>query len=345
MKTSDFDYELPPALIAQHPTSERTDARMMLVDRASGRLEHLHVRDLVQCLHAGDLIVVNDTKVINARVMGSKIDTGGKVEVLFLEEQAEGRWQVLCRSSRKSPVGTSFSLANGRIVAEVESIDPEGRTTVRVECEGAFADVMAEEGAPPLPPYIKRPDGVQGMDYERYQTVYASHDGAVAAPTAGLHFTDELMAQLAALGVRRAAITLHVGIGTFRPVAVDDIERHAMGSERYDVGEETADAIRETKAGGGRVVAIGTTTVRALETVLQEQGQLVAASGRSKIFIHPPYRIRSVDAILTNFHLPKSTLLMMVSAFAGMDLVRRSYAEAVARKYRFYSYGDSMLII
>ena len=354
MKTADFDFELPSDLIAQHPAPRRERSRMLVVRRQSGVLEHRHFSDLPQYLNEGDLLVVNNTRVIPARLFGRKSGTGGKVEILLLEEIRPGTWNILLHSSRRPKVGSLITLGNGQAVAILLSDGEKGRATIKIESERRWLEVLDEIGVPPLPPYIKRSEiGDWRSDAERYQTVYAKYPGAVAAPTAGLHFTDEIFKTLETQGVKKAEITLHVGLGTFRPVDTENVEDHRMEAERYTVPAETAERIGEAIAGNGRIVAVGSTTVRTLETMAARHGRTIPCSGRSSLFIHPPYSFKVVDAMLTNFHLPKSTLIMMVCALAaghgspqaGRDLVMRAYSEAVARKYRFYSYGDCMLIV
>ena len=348
MKTADFDYDLPADRIAQEPCADRTAARMMVVDRASGALTHRHVRDLPCCLREGDLLVVNDTRVIPARLLGVKATTGGRVELLLLEERAPGRWEALCGASRRPRPGTRLVMAGGRMVATVAEWSADGRITVDLAADGPIVEVLEQVGLTPLPPYIRRSPaeaGPQGHDRVDYQTVYARVPGAVAAPTAGLHLTEALLQELERQGVGRAAVTLHVGMGTFKPVDADEVEAHRMEYERFEVPESTAAAIRATRARGGRVVAVGSTVVRTLESVAARAGGVVAATGRTDLFIRPPYRFLAVDAMLTNFHLPRSTLIMMVSALAGTELVRTAYRTAVEERYRFYSYGDCMLIV
>ncbi len=346
MKTADFDYELPPELIAQHPAARRDQSRMLVVQRAGRRLEHRRFTDLAAYLRAGDLLVVNDTRVIPARVLGRKTPSGGKVEILLLEEIRPGTWDVLLRAARRPKVGSLIGLGRGEAVAVLLADGEKGRATIRVECERPFLDLLETIGQPPLPPYIKRAAiGHQDEDRDRYQTVYAREPGAVAAPTAGLHFTPQLLGHLAESGVRTASVTLHVGLGTFRPVDAENVEDHRMEEERYTVPEETARLFNETRAAGGRIIAVGSTTVRTLETAIGPDGRLAAGQGRTGLFIRPPYEFKAVDLLLTNFHLPKSTLLMMVSALAGRELVMEAYGEAVREKYRFYSYGDCMLIL
>ncbi|MBP7829113.1 MAG: tRNA preQ1(34) S-adenosylmethionine ribosyltransferase-isomerase QueA [Kiritimatiellae bacterium] len=341
MRTQDFDYELPPERIAQEPAERRDEARMLVVERRTGVLRHQRVRALPEFLRAGDLLVANDTRVIPARVFGVK-PTGGKVEILFLEERVPGTWEVLMHASRRPKIGDAIRLGPDARAILLEDGE-KGRAVLRVE-GAAVPDLLARLGVPPLPPYIHRP-ARPGLDDRRYQTVYAERPGAVAAPTAGLHFTPELLGRLDAAGVPMTFLTLHVGIGTFRPVSADTVEDHRMESERYEVPERTAQAVAETRARGGRVVAVGTTTVRTLEAVAAERGGVVPCSGRTDLFIRPPFEFKVTDAMLTNFHLPRSTLLMLVSAFGGRELVLRAYREAVEQGYRFYSYGDCMLLV
>jgi len=346
MKTSDFDYELPPELIAQEPAPRRDQSRMMVLRRQDGTLEHRRFGDIVEFLREGDLLVVNDTRVIPARVYGRKAASGGKVEILLLEETAPGIWDILLHASRRPKVGSVILFGDGLASATLLADGEKGRASIRIESARPWLDVVAEIGEPPLPPYIKRSEvRDQKSDRERYQTVYAKYPGAVAAPTAGLHFTEEIFQTLEKRGVKKATVTLHVGLGTFRPVDAEEVDQHRMEAERYTVTEEAAAAIRACKARGGRVVAVGSTSVRTLETVAAEHGEVVACSGRSDLFIRPPYAFKVTDVMLTNFHLPRSTLIMMVSALATRELILKAYAEAVRERYRFFSYGDCMLIL
>jgi len=345
MRTALFDYELPPERIAQHPAERRDAARMMVIERATGQIEHRSVADLPRYLRPSDLLVLNDTHVIPARVIGRKVDTGGQVELLLLEDLGDNRWDVLLRSSRRPKPGAPLQF--GTISAELVSDGEKGRAVIQFHGDGPLLPELEKIGMPPLPPYIARQHraGIEEpADRDRYQTVYARAPGAVAAPTAGLHFTEALLQQLEQKGVQRAMVTLHVGIGTFRPVTAEELEDHEMESERYIVPAETAHLIQQTRAANGRVIAVGSTTVRTLETVAAEHGQVVKASGRSSLYIYPPYTFRAVDMMLTNFHLPQSTLLMMVCALGGYELMMEAYRVAVAERYRFYSYGDCMLI-
>jgi S-adenosylmethionine:tRNA ribosyltransferase-isomerase len=347
MDTSDFEYDLPRGLIAQHPLTQRPASRMLVLDRGAARVAHEHVADLAKFLKPGDLLVLNDTRVIPARIRATKESTGGGVELLFLEDRGDGTWEALLRASRRPPVGSILVIGRGDARAELVQDGERGRCILRIRSPRSLLDVLEEEGAPPLPPYIQREEGCQASahDRERYQTVFASTPGAVAAPTAGLHFTHELLQDLATQGIAHVRLTLHVGIGTFRPVTADRVEDHRMEAERYAVSAETAEAVNCTRAAGGRVVAVGSTSVRTLETVADDRGRVHPGSGRTALFIVPPYRFQVVDALLTNFHLPCSTLLMMVSALAGKDRVLDAYREAVAEQYRFFSYGDCMLIV
>lgn len=361
VKTSDFDYALPPELIAQDPAERRDGSRMMVLHRADRRWEHKRFTDLPSYLRAGDLLVFNDTKVIPARLFGRKPGTGGRAELFLLEEREPGVWDILLRCRRRPDPGGQLELEGGGS-AEILSYGEQGAATVRFHIDRPVLAYLELHGHTPLPPYIKRDVSNQksvvsekgklitdhcslNTDRERYQTVYARAPGSVAAPTAGLHFTPGLLERLAAQGIPRAEVTLHVGIGTFRPVSAERVEDHVMHEERYCVPEGTARAIANTRANGGRIVAVGTTTVRTLESVAARHGAVVADSGRTGIFIYPPYTFRAVDAMLTNFHLPQSTLLMMISAFSDREFVLAAYAEAVREKYRFFSYGDCMLLV
>ena len=349
MRTDEFDYDLPPELIAQEPLPDRDQSRMMVLDRRTGEIRHDVVRNLPGYLHPGDLLVLNDTKVIPARLLGRKAETGGQVELLLLEDMGGGRWTALCGASRRPGIGARLILGAGKIEAVVRERFEDGRLAVDLLCDRPLMEVLQEEGLPPLPPYIKRDytsgdTGRRADDMTRYQTVYARVPGAVAAPTAGLHLTRTLIETLERQGVPHCAVTLHVGIGTFRPVATETVEEHRMGDERYEVPPSAVGAIRAARRAGGRIVAVGSTVVRTLETAAAGDGVAIG-QGRTTIFIHPPYRFRVVDCLLTNFHLPRSTLLMMVSALAGRDAILAAYREAVRARYRFYSYGDCMLIL
>ena len=350
MKAADFDYELPLELIAQEPAARRDGARMLVLDRAAHTLEHKRFTDLPAYLRPRDLLVVNDTRVIPARLFGRKAraGTGGKVEFLLLEELEPGVWDALMRTRRRLQPGEQVILDEDLAVVTVLEDGELGRVKVRVESERPWLEVLDRIGQTPLPPYISRKAATperRAEDQRRYQTVFAREPGAVAAPTAGLHFTPEVLERLAGQGVDQAAVTLHVGIGTFRPVAVDNVEEHKMDLERWQIPDETAAKVAAAKAGGGRVVAVGTTSVRTLESAAARLEGFGAGQGRTDLFIYPPYDFKLVDAMVTNFHLPKSTLIMMISAFAGREFVLEAYREAIRERYRFYSYGDCMLIL
>jgi S-adenosylmethionine:tRNA ribosyltransferase-isomerase len=339
MQLSDFDFPFDPNLVAEQPVRPRDRARLLVLERATGALTHRHVADLPALLHPGDLLVLNDTKVVPARVTGIKQPTGKPVEVLFVKDLGGGRWEIMAKGNLR--VGQVLDFGSGARATIVQR-DADG-TQVTVESRTPMRDIFHAQGAMPLPPYIKR--AASDQDRRWYQTVFAKQEGAIAAPTAGLHFTPELLARSAEQGIGRAMVTLHVGPGTFKPVTAARIEDHQMGAESFEIGEETASAIGRTKQAGRRVVAVGTTVVRALETAAAAHGRVAPMAGESRLFITPGFRFRAVDALMTNFHLPKTTLLMLVSAFAGIDHVRKAYEEAVKERYRFYSYGDAMLIV
>ena len=350
MKVSDFDFELPPERIAQEPAARRDASRLMVLDRVARTIVHRTFADLPEYLRASDLLVANDTRVIPARVFGRKAraGTGGKVEFLLLEETAPGVWDALMRSRRRPKTGEQVILDGDLAVATVLAEGELGRVQVRLDSQLPWLELLDRIGQTPLPPYIQRKaasPAQQAADRERYQTVFAREPGAVAAPTAGLHFTPEVLARLAAQGVDRATVTLHVGIGTFRPVSVENVADHRMDFERWWIPDATARKVAAAKAAGGRVVAVGTTSVRTLESAAARPEGFGAGQGRTDLFIHPPYEFKVVDALVTNFHLPKSTLIMMISAFAGRDFVQEAYQAAIREGYRFYSYGDGMLIL
>lgn len=358
MLTADFDYYLPEELIAQRPPEVRGTSRMMVLNREQNTLEHKSIGDILDYLRPGDLMILNNTRVFPARILGTWEDTGGAAELLLLdcreqESAIEGgytsQWRCMCGSGRKSRVGHTILCAQGNLRAEVLDKDEEGHSLVRFHATEPLMTLLDAHGLTPVPPYIRRnandPEMAR-LDKERYQTVYAQEVGAVAAPTAGLHFTDELLAKLEAKGVKRAFVTLHVGPGTFKPVKAERVEEHRMDAEFYNIPEATAQAIRETRAAGGRIVAVGSTSVRTLETVAAlNNGEIVATHGSSTAFIYPPYQFKAIDVMLTNFHLPQSTLIMMISALAGRERVLAAYEEAVKERYRFFSYGDCMLIL
>jgi S-adenosylmethionine:tRNA ribosyltransferase-isomerase len=339
MRLDEFDFDLPKELIAQHPLEERTASRLMTLNKRTGEIGHHTFADLIDFLSPGDALILNDTRVIPARLYGEKPDTGAKVEFLLLREQAADTWEVLVRPGKKVRPGMEISFGNGLLRAEVLDTTEEGGRIVRFSYEGIFYEILDQIGNMPLPPYItERLD-----DDERYQTVYNKHRGSAAAPTAGLHFTNDLLAKIKEKGISIGYVTLHVGLGTFRPVDADVIEEHKMHAEWYNMPEETAAVIRNTKSSGGRVVAVGTTACRTLESV-GKSGEIKAMSGWTDIFIYPGYEFTLVDALVTNFHLPKSSLLMLISALAGREYVFQAYEEAVRERYRFFSFGDAMFI-
>lgn len=338
-----FDYELPSELIAQEPAERRDSSRMMVVDRAAGTFRGASFPEIVDLLRAGDRLVINDTKVIPARLIGRRLPSGGKAELFLLKQTGNREWEVLAKPSKKLGPGTQVSFGDGRLLASITGRSEGGLRTVRFKFEGEWHELLDDLGATPLPPYIKRPEP-KGADRERYQTVYAQHEGAVAAPTAGLHFTPAILDRLVEKGVRLARITLHVGWGTFQPVVAEQVEDHVMHEEYYEVLPEAAETINTARPGGGRIVAVGTTSVRTLETCA-EGGEVRPGRGWTRCFIYPGYQFRMVDALLTNFHLPRSSLIMLVAAFAGRELVLSAYDAAVRERYRFYSYGDCMLVV
>lgn len=341
MKKSDFYYDLPERLIAQDPLKKRSDSRLMVIDRKTGAISHRHFRDITEYLHPGDCLVINDTKVIPARLVGVKEETGASVEVLLLKRKDDRVWETLVKPGKKARIGAKISFGDGRLVGEVIDIVDEGNRLVRFSYEGIFEEVLDALGQMPLPPYITH----TLEDKDRYQTVYATHSGSAAAPTAGLHFTEELLAEVEAMGVRIARVTLHVGLGTFRPVKADNILEHHMHSEFYMIDEHAARLINDTKSAGGRVVSVGTTSTRTLETVADDSGYIKAGSGWTDIFIYPGYRFKAVDSLITNFHLPESTLLMLVSALYDREKILDAYRIAVEQEYRFFSFGDAMMIL
>lgn len=343
MKVSLFDYHLPEELIAQYPLSERDSSRLMVLDRRARSIQHTTFPQLTEFLSPGDVVVLNNTKVIPARLIGRKEGTSGKFEVLLLSPKAEGLWEALVKRSSRVKPGTKLIFGDGRLVAEVlDKTESQGRL-IRFEHNGDLRELLDEFGQPPLPPYIKR--AAEDSDRSRYQTIYAKRNGAVAAPTAGLHFTEAVFARIKAKDIKMLELTLHVGLGTFQPVRTEDVEKHHLHAEVFEITREAAQQINETKMSGGKVMAVGTTSVRAIESSVDTNGRVLPRSGSTEIFIYPGYKFRVVDALVTNFHLPRSTLLMLVSAFAGREFIMEAYDEAVKRKYRFYSYGDSMLIL
>lgn len=342
MNVNDFDFYLPESLIAQNPLADRTSSRLLVLHKDTGAVEHRTFTDLKQYVKAGDVLVLNDTRVIPARLFGVKEGTGAHIEVLLLKPIGEDRWETLVRPGKRIKPGTKIVFGDGLLVGECEESTEVGGRIIRFAYEGIFHELLDRLGEMPLPPYIK----AQLEDKERYQTVYAKHRGSAAAPTAGLHFTEEYLEELKAMGVRLAFLTLHVGLGTFRPVMAETLEEHQMHSEFYSLTEENARIINETKANGGRIIAVGTTSCRTLETIGQRHnGTLVAEEGWTDIFIYPGYKFSVINGLVTNFHLPKSTLVMLVSALAGKEHILRAYEEAVREEYRFFSFGDAMLIL
>ncbi|MCL2379029.1 MAG: tRNA preQ1(34) S-adenosylmethionine ribosyltransferase-isomerase QueA [Defluviitaleaceae bacterium] len=336
----DFYYDLPERLIAQQPAAQRDGSRLMRLSRKTGQVEHKQFKDIVSLLNPGDCIVINDSKVIPARLIGQSGEA--KIEMLLHERLTDGRWSVLAKPGRKAREGDVLVFSGGRLKARVDELIEDGLRIVTLEYEGDFEQLLVEIGEMPLPHYIQEKND---NDDERYQTVYATHSGSVAAPTAGLHFTEELLGELEAKGIKIARVTLHVGIGTFRPVKEDDISKHHMHSEYCRIEPATADLLNETKAAGGRIIAIGTTSCRTLESRVDDTGKIISGAGKTDIFIFPGFEFRAIDGLLTNFHLPESTLIMLVSAMAGREAVLAAYAEAVREEYRFFSYGDAMLIV
>ena len=340
MKVTDFNFELPKELIAQDPLEDRASSRLLVLHKETGEIKHRHFRDILKFLRKGDCLVINDTKVIPARLLGKKTDTGAAVEVLLLKRKSDTVWETLVKPGKKMKVGAQVSLGDGLLTGTVIDVVEEGNRLIQFSYEGIFEEILDQLGQMPLPPYITH----QLKDKNRYQTVYAKHDGSAAAPTAGLHFTKELLKEIEDKGVTIAHVTLHVGLGTFRPVKADTIEDHHMHSEFYVVEDEEAKKINDTKKNGGRVICVGTTSCRTLESAVSEDGTLEAKSGWTDIFIYPGYRFKILDCLITNFHLPESTLVMLVSALAGREHILNAYQKAVEERYRFFSFGDAMFI-
>ena len=341
MKTQDFYYDLPEELIAQDPLEDRSSSRLLVLDKKSGAVSHHVFKEIIDYLHEGDCLVINDTKVIPARLIGSKVGTNAKIEILLLKRKSDNTWETLVKPGKKAKVGAKISFGDGLLIGEVVDIVEEGNRLIRFTYDGIFEEILDQLGQMPLPPYIHE----KLEDRDRYQTVYAKENGSAAAPTAGLHFTPELLQKIEAKGVKLVYLTLHVGLGTFRPVSVDNVDEHEMHSEFYTLSQEAADTLNSVKAAGGRIVAVGTTSIRTLETIGNKyDGQLQADSGWTNIFIKPGYQFTVVDAFSTNFHLPKSTLVMLVSAFAGRELTLDAYQHAIDQGYRFFSFGDAMFI-
>ena len=340
MKKQDFYYELPEELIAQDPLADRSSSRLLVLDRQSGAVSHHVFREILDYLQEGDCLVINDTKVIPARLIGSKVGTEAKVEVLLLKRKENNIWETLVKPGKKARPGAKISFGDGLLVGEVLEVVEEGNRLVQFSYEGIFEEILDRLGQMPLPPYITH----QLQERERYNTVYAVHEGSAAAPTAGLHFTPELLQEIEKKGVDIARVTLHVGLGTFRPVKAEEITDHHMHSEFYQIQEEAAERINRAKSGNGRVICVGTTSCRTVESAADENGRIQAGSGWTEIFIYPGYRFKVLDGLITNFHLPESTLIMLVSALAGREQVMKAYEEAVEERYRFFSFGDAMFI-
>lgn len=340
MKTSDFDYNLPENLIAQTPLEKRDESRLMILDKESGESEDKHFKDIIEYLHKGDVLVLNDTKVIPARLIGEKEETHAVIELLLLQELSNNIWECLAKTVKRLKIGTIISFGQGKIKARVVEILKDGIIHVEMIYNGIFLELLEELGQMPLPPYIHE----KLNDKNRYQTVYAKNIGSAAAPTAGLHFTKELLERIKEKGIIVKYVTLHVGLGTFRPVVVDDVKNHVMHSEYYSVSKDTAEALNKAKIEHRRIIAVGTTTTRTLETLMLNSDEFKACSGTTNIFIYPGFKFKAIDALITNFHLPKSTLLMLISALAGKDHVLKAYKEAVKKEYRFFSFGDAMFI-
>ena len=341
MNVKDYDYDLPEELIAQDPLEDRSSSRLMVLDRQTGDVEHRHFTDILEYLHPGDCLVINNTKVIPARLFGVKEDTQAKIEVLLLKRKENDIWETLVKPGKKAKPGTKLVFGDGLLTAEVVDVVEEGNRLIQFHYDGIFEEILDQLGQMPLPPYITH----QLKDKNRYQTVYAKYDGSAAAPTAGLHFTKELLQKVKDMGVDIAEVTLHVGLGTFRPVKVENVLDHHMHSEFYMVSQEAADKINRAKESGHRVIAVGTTSTRTLEAAADENGRLHETSGWTEIFIYPGYQFKVIDALITNFHLPQSTLVMLVSALAGREHVLHAYEIAVKERYRFFSFGDAMMIL
>lgn len=340
MKTSDFYFDLPEELIAQVPILDRSSSKLMVLDKETGNIEHKIFKNVIDYLNPGDCLVLNDTRVIPARLIGEKVDTGGKIEFLLLKRYEDDTWESLVKPGKRAKIGTKFSFGEGKLIGEVVGMGPEGSRIIKFHYEGIFEEVLDELGNMPLPPYITE----RLEERERYQTVYSKHNGSAAAPTAGLHFTEELLQQIKDKGVDIAFVTLHVGLGTFRPVKVDDVLAHEMHSEYYVVTKEAADKINKAKENGNNVICVGTTSSRTVESVATDDNRVQEGSGWTSIFVYPGYKFKVVDKLITNFHLPESTLIMLVSALAGQENVLNAYKIAVEEKYRFFSFGDAMII-
>lgn len=340
MDLKDFNYDLPEELIAQDPLEDRSSSRLMVLHKDTGRIEHKIFRDIIDYLNPGDCLVINDTKVIPARLMGIKEDTCAAIEVLLLKRNVDDVWECLVKPGKKARTGARIIFGEGLLVGEIVDVIEDGNRMIKFHYEGIFEEILDKLGQMPLPPYITH----KLQDKNRYQTVYAKNEGSAAAPTAGLHFTKELLEKIKEKGVNVVSITLHVGLGTFRPVKVDKIEEHHMHTETFNISKEAADTINRTRAAGGRVIAVGTTSCRTLESAAADDGTIPARSGDTDIFIYPGYKFKAIDCLITNFHLPESTLIMLVSALAGRDNIMNAYETAVKERYRFFSFGDAMFI-
>ena len=340
METKDFFYKLPEELIAQVPLKDRTRSKLLVLDKLSGQVEHKHFKDIKNYLKEGDTLILNNTRVLPARLFGNRVGKEEKIEFLLLKRDEEDIWESLVKPGKKAKIGSIVEFGDGLLRGEVVGIDEEGTRRVKFDYEGIFEEILDELGEMPLPPYIKE----KRSDQERYQTVYSEHPGSAAAPTAGLHFTNELLDEIKKMGINIGFITLHVGLGTFRPVKVEDILDHNMHSEFFTLSQETAELINKTKENGKKIIAVGTTSVRTLETLADEKGCIKAGSGWTDIFIYPGYKFKLVDNLITNFHLPESTLLMLVSAFTSKDMILKAYKIAIDEKYCFFSFGDAMII-
>ena len=340
MDLKDFNYDLPEELIAQDPLEDRPSSRLMVLHKDTGRIEHKIFRDIIDYINPGDCLVINDTKVIPARLMGIKEDTGAAIEVLLLKRNVDDVWECLVKPGKKARTGARIIFGEGLLVGEIVDVIEDGNRMIKFHYEGIFEEILDKLGQMPLPPYITH----KLQDKNRYQTVYAKNEGSAAAPTAGLHFTKELLEKIKEKGVNVVSITLHVGLGTFRPVKVDKIEEHRMHTETFNISKEAADTINRTRAAGGRVIAVGTTSCRTLESAAADDGTIPARSGDTDIFIYPGYKFKAIDCLITNFHLPESTLIMLVSALAGRDNIMNAYETAVKERYRFFSFGDAMFI-
>lgn len=340
MKTSDFDFELKEELIAQTPIKNRDESRMLVMDKKTGAIEHKHFNEIIDYLNKGDTLVLNDTRVIPARLYGTKVDTNAVIELLLLKELEENKWECLTKPAKRIKIGTIVSFGDGRLKAKCIELKEEGIRVFELQYKGILYEILDSLGEMPLPPYIHE----KLEDKNRYQTVYAKNIGSAAAPTAGLHFTEELLTKIKEKGINIVYLTLHVGLGTFRPVNVEDITKHIMHSEYYEMSKETADILNKAKSDNSRIISVGTTSTRTLETIINLYGCFKECNGFTNIFIYPGYEFKAIDALITNFHLPKSTLIMLVSAFASKEFIMKAYNEAIEKEYRFFSFGDSMFI-